>query len=151
MTIRSQARDVGFRRTDHLARMIVTCANPQCSRSLGHRYEGRIFRLRLWRAGANGVPDCLVRYLWLCVSCTSTFTLVFDERCGVRLARLNDAHNPGTKLKLLFAIATAHFRKHETGWIGNEHESRLGTELKDTEEVHHGRKTNSTRKTRSRR
>jgi len=129
----------------------MKCANPKCSRASSPRYEGRIFRLRLWRAGANGVPDCLVRYFWLCVSCTTAFTLVFDERCGVSLARLNDANDPGKKSELLFAITTAHLRKHETGWIGNEHESRLGTELKDTEEVHHGRKTIITRKARSRR
>ena len=49
-----------------------------------------------------------------------------------------------------FLITAAHFRKHHTGRIGNEHESRMGTELNDTEEAHHGRKTIFTRKTRSR-
>jgi hypothetical protein len=113
-------------------------------------YEGRIFRLKLWPGGAYGVPDYLVRYFWLCVSCSSVFTLVFDERRGVSLARLADADDRKTKSKLLFEITAAHFRKHDTGRIGNEPESRMGTELNGIEEVHHGRKTIITRKTRSR-
>jgi hypothetical protein len=152
LTVRSQTRDGEFRRTDDRGHMVVTCANPQCSRSLEHRYEGRVFRLRLWPGRSYGVPDYLIRYFRLCASCSSAFTLVFDQRRGVSLAPLHDADASERKSSLIFDIAVARFPKRDTGWIGNEHEPSLGTALSAAqEEMHHGRKRITRRKTRSRR
>jgi phage terminase large subunit GpA-like protein len=97
------------------------------------------------------VPDYLVRYFWLCVSCSSEFTMVFDERRGVSLAPLHDAADHEAESSLILEITAAHFCKHDTGQISNEHKSRMKAELNDTEEAHHGRRTIITRKTRSRR
>jgi len=151
LTPRSQKRDGELLQTDDPADMVVTCANPECSKSLGHQYEGRVFRLRLWPAGAYGGPNYLARYFWLCVSCSSVFTLVFDQRRGVSLARLADADDSENTTNVILEIARKHFRKPDAGRTGNEHELRMGTELNGTEEVDHGRKTNINRKTRSRR
>ena len=129
----------------------MKCANPQCSRTFRQQYVGRVFRLRIWPAGAYGVPDFLLRYFWLCGSCSSTFTLVFDERRGVSLAPLHYAADHEAESRLILEVTAAHFRKHDTGRIGNEHGSGMETELNDTKEAHHGRRTIFTRKTRSRR
>ena len=148
---RDQTLDAEPRHTSNDGTNIVMkCANPQCHRASRHEHAGKIFRLRLWPAATYGVPDYSVRYFWLCVSCSSAFTLVFDQRRGVSLAPLHDAGDHGTNSSLIFDI-TPHSRKRATARIGNEVDQSVETKLNDQEEVHHGRKRILTRKTRSRR
>lgn len=128
----------------------MKCANPQCSRASKHQQGGRIFRLRLWPAATHRVPDYLVRYFWLCVSCSCAFTLVFDERHGVSLAPLHDAGERETKSTLIFDISAAHSHMRAIGRIADKQDAVVGLKLNDQEEVHDGRNRILTRKTRSR-
>lgn len=129
----------------------MKCANPQCSRSSRHQHAGRIFRLRLWPAVTHGAPDYWVRYFWLCVSCSSVFTLVFDQRYGVSLAPLHGADAGETKPSLILDLTGAHSGARATGRTGNEDYPAVGVKLSDQEEVRCGRKRILTKKTRSRR
>ena len=73
------------------------------------RYVGRVFRLRLYGTGRHGAPqdrETRVEYFWLCASCSSVFTLIFDERRGVSLAPFGDTRDRKRSVTLIFDIST---------------------------------------------
>jgi hypothetical protein len=131
--------------------MVMKCANPRCAKPFGYQFVGRVFRLRLRPGSAGGAPVDVVQYFWLCASCSSSFTLVFDERRGVSLVRFNDASGYETTSMLIFAITGAQAGNRTVDPIDNAHESDLGLNLSNAQEAHRGRKRTLTRKTRSRR
>jgi len=89
--------------------MVIRCANPKCSLPFKYRYVGRVFRLRLYGTGRHGAPqdrETRVEYFWLCASCSSVFTLIFDERRGVSLAPFGDTRDRKRSVTLIFDIST---------------------------------------------
>lgn len=93
--------------------MVVRCVNPECSLPFKYRYVGRVFRLRLYDTGRLGTPqdrETRVEYFWLCASCSSVFTTIFDERRGVSLAPYGNTCNRKRNGTLIFDISTLHPR-----------------------------------------
>ena len=89
--------------------MVIRCVNPKCSRPFKYRYVGRVFRLRLYGTGRRGAPqdrETRVEYFWLCASCSSVFTLIFDERRGVSLAPFGDTRDRKRSVTLIFDMST---------------------------------------------
>ncbi len=95
--------------------MITHCANPKCFLPFKYLNEGRLFRLRLYPAIRDGAPPCrttMVEYFWLCGSCSSAFTLIFDERRGVILAPLG---NTPQEKRLTLILDITKYRSHDPG------------------------------------
>ena len=95
--------------------MVIRCANPKCSLHFKYQYVGRVFRLRLYGRGRYRAPQdgaTRVEYFWLCASCSSAFTLIFDERRGVSLAPFGDTRDRKRSVTLIFDISTLHPNDH---------------------------------------
>jgi hypothetical protein len=113
--------------------MVIKCANPKCSLPFGYQYVGRVFRLRLYRAGKRGElrdRKTRVEYFWLCASCSSAFTLVFDERRGVSLAPFHDIRDHPRNAILIFDISTLRSPVHSAEPKGVRSKDRLGVPIR---------------------
>jgi len=109
--------------------MAFKCANPKCSVPFRYRYVGRIFRLRFQPAAKRGVPrdrEMRVEYFWLCASCSSAFTLIFDERRGVGLAPFGDRPDHKRNFTVIFDITALRSYDHaaDSRGVGAEAGSR---------------------------
>ena len=77
--------------------MLSHCANPDCRVPFG-RGHGRLFRFR--RSSLRGAPvnSHSVQHLWLCDSCSQTYTLDYSEAIGIllslRFRTPDDGHVP---------------------------------------------------------
>jgi len=110
--------------------MVIRCANPKCSLPFKYLYVGRVFRLRLYGTGRHGAPqdrETRVEYFWLCASCSSVFTLIFDERRGVSLAPFGGTRDRKRNVTLIFDISTLRPQDHalDPKGAGNEDISRV--------------------------
>jgi len=73
--------------------MVSKCANPNCAASFLYFHEGKLFRVdtssgsdRRRTLGQNEFTDRPLRrveFYWLCESCASKMTLVYDEQTGM--------------------------------------------------------------------
>ena len=75
--------------------MIVQCANPACARPLRYLFGGRLFQFGVRAQDAERTPHLSSRKLarrvahfWLCGQCSSTLSLTFDLRDGVKVVPL---------------------------------------------------------------
>jgi hypothetical protein len=72
--------------------MIVQCANPACARPLRYLFGGRLFQfgVRAHDAERNSHLKLArrVAHFWLCGQCSSTLSLTFDLREGVKVVPL---------------------------------------------------------------
>lgn len=89
---------MGWEREDVL-KMLSQCANSQCSKPFLKLREGKLFLVetdRLARAGESAAPPFVrarqkqrqVEHFWLCDSCATQWTLIYDRDRGVELAPL---------------------------------------------------------------
>jgi hypothetical protein len=74
--------------------MVSKCANPNCAATFRYFHVGKLFRTesssRLERRRSMGEDEEVsrrrlrrVEFHWLCESCASKMTLVFDQHAGV--------------------------------------------------------------------
>jgi hypothetical protein len=66
--------------------MVSTCANPRCSAKFLYLHDGTLFSLKSQPTSDYGAAGG-IKYFWLCPTCSTTMTLVFDRVTGVRVAR----------------------------------------------------------------
>jgi len=73
--------------------MIVQCANPACAAPLRYLFGGRLFQFGVRAHDAERTAHLSSRtrqvaHFWLCGQCSSTLSLTFDLREGVKLVPL---------------------------------------------------------------
>lgn len=79
--------------------MLSQCANSLCSKPFLRLREGRLFLVETGpptKLGENATPQSIrgrtqqrqVEHYWLCSSCASQFTLIYDREHGVALQPL---------------------------------------------------------------
>ncbi|HXX28135.1 MAG TPA: hypothetical protein VEI99_06690 [Terriglobales bacterium] len=73
-------------------RVIVQCANPACAAPLRYLFDGRLFQFGVRSHDADAQLSTRkarrVAHFWLCGQCSSTFSLTFDLREGVKVVPL---------------------------------------------------------------
>jgi len=70
-----------------ISRMMVQCANPACGKPLRYLFGGRLFQFGV-RAHDERKLARRVAHFWLCGPCSSTLSLTFDLREGVKVVPL---------------------------------------------------------------
>ncbi len=76
--------------------MLSKCANPQCTASFRYLHDGKLFRMELPAAftAVNKLPEhakkppLRTEFFWLCESCSTQMTLVYNREAGVTIRLL---------------------------------------------------------------
>jgi len=79
--------------------MLSKCVNPNCSAPFHYLRDGKLFRWdgigithHLEALSHNNKPNRKVEFFWLCESCASRLTVVFQEGVGVTVRPLARIH-----------------------------------------------------------
>ena len=68
--------------------MLSKCANPSCSTPFLYLHEGKLFRFEIESEGKFEEQvdkrKRRIEYYWLCNACSSSISLRYDRRNGVR-------------------------------------------------------------------
>jgi hypothetical protein len=74
---------------------MVQCANPACAAPLRYLFDGRLFQFGVRSHDADSNAHLSTRKLarrvahfWLCGQCSTTLSLIFDLREGVKVVPL---------------------------------------------------------------
>ncbi len=85
--------------------MVSNCANPACSVPLRYLRDGRLFQFEVKALATPGGSDAVataprkklsrqVWHFWLCGQCSTSMTMEFDGRGGLKLFPLPHVHPP---------------------------------------------------------